>query len=129
MMFLLPILAAAAAPALDCENAFAQQEMNRCAAIEFEQADKELNRQWKITAAVMKKRDADYGDAFNDGRPGYFQTLLDSQRAWLQYRDRQCANEGYLFRGGTMEPLMVGTCKTRLTKLRSEELHELESAE
>ena len=129
MMFLLPILAAAAAPALDCENALAQQEMNRCAAIEFEQADEELNRQWKITAAVMKQRDADYGDAFDDGRPGYFHTLLDSQRAWLQYRDRQCANEGYQFRGGTMEPLLVGTCKTRLTRLRSEELHELESVE
>ncbi len=129
MMFLLPILAAAAAPALDCENAFAQQEMNRCAAIEYQQADEALNRQWKIIAAVMKKRDADFGDAFDDGRPGYFQTLLDSQRAWLQYRDKHCASEGYLFRGGSMEPLIVSTCKTRLTGLRTAELHELESVE
>lgn len=129
MMFLLPILAAGAATALDCENAVTQQDMNRCAGLEYEQADGALNAQWKKTAQVMKQRDADHGDAFDDGRDGYFQTLLDSQRAWLQYRDKHCKNEGYLFRGGSMEPLMVSTCKTRLTKLRTGELRELESVE
>lgn len=129
MMFLLPILAAGAASGLDCENAITQLDMNRCAGIEYQQADDALNAQWKATAQIMKRRDAEFGKAFDEGREGYFQTLLDSQRAWLQYRDKHCANEGYLFRGGSMEPLMVSTCKTRLTRLRTEELRELESVE
>lgn len=129
MMLLLPVLAAGAATGLDCENAVTQQDMNRCAAIEYERSDDALNDQWKKTSQVMKRRDSEHGEAFGDGRDGYFLTLLDSQRAWLQYRDKHCANEGYLFRGGSMEPLMVSTCKTRLTRLRTEELRELESVE
>ena len=127
-MIVLPVLLMAAEPAdspPDCEDPQYQQLMNICAAKEFEEADKALNEQWKKTAAVMKQWDAD--GAIDDGRPGYFATLLDGQRAWLAYRDKHCLSEGYLFRGGSMEPFMLSTCKTRLTKLRIDELRELES--
>ncbi len=117
-------------PGIDCaSDALAQQPMNYCAAREFEAADKALNAQWARTAARMKAFDADYGGAYNDGRPGFYETLLAAQRAWLAYRDGQCTSEGYQFRGGSMEPFMVATCRTRLTKLRTEELRELESVE
>ena len=126
MIALLLLVAAAPAeqPQWNCEDPIAQQEMNYCAHQEYLAADESLNAHWEETAAVMRARDeAGYGA--EDGRPGYFETMLEAQRAWLKYRDAQCRSEGYLFRGGSMEPLMVSTCKTHLTKLRTQELREL----
>ena len=101
-----------------------QQEMNYCAAMDFEAADAALNAQWKITAAATREMDEEI-DREWDKQPGYYETLLAAQRAWLVYRDGQCASEGYLFRGGTMEPFMVGMCKARLTRARTAELRDL----
>ena len=121
---MLPLILAASPPAepqWNCEKPVAQQEMNYCAGQDYEKADAALNAQWKKTAAEMKQRDADL-DRTYDKRPGYFDTLLQAQRAWLKYRDAHCASEGYLFRGGSMEPLMVSTCKTALTEERTKQL-------
>jgi uncharacterized protein YecT (DUF1311 family) len=134
MMLLVPLLMAAAQPEgaarseIDCAlDSLPQQHMNYCAAQDFHAADAALNAQWTLTANSMKRIDAEY--PANDGRPGYFDTLLAAQRAWLAYRDGQCQSEGYTFRGGSMEPFMVATCRTRLTKQRTEELRALESEE
>ncbi len=119
-MLFLPLLLAGE-PQWNCDDPVAQQEMNWCAEKEYDRADMALNAQWKKTAAAMKERDAQWNSSF-DTRPGYFDTLLAAQRAWLQYRDAHCTSEGYFFRGGSMEPLMVSTCKTRLTEQRTEQL-------
>lgn len=130
-MILLPILAMAAQagaadppnPAWNCADPVQQQEMNWCAAQEFDAADAELNAQWPVTAAKMKEIDQ-AGDA-NDGRPGYFAQLLAAQRAWLKYRDEHCATQGYLARGGSLEPLLVANCRTALTQERTRQLYDL----
>jgi uncharacterized protein YecT (DUF1311 family) len=112
----------------DCDSPLVQQEMNWCAAQDYQAADAELNAQWAITAAAMKARDADfaaYGSDEYDKREGYFATLLEGQRGWLRYRDGQCAIEGYSACGGSMEPMLVSGCKTRLTRQRTAELREL----
>ncbi|KPL67352.1 hypothetical protein SZ64_04080 [Erythrobacter sp. SG61-1L] len=134
MIALLPLLMMAAQPVeaeepqIDCtSDSLPQQHLNYCAAQDFHAADAALNAQWKIIADRLKRQDADYPP--DDGRPGYFDSLLKAQRAWLDYRDAQCQSEGFTFRGGSMEPFMVATCRTRLTKQRTEELRELESAE
>jgi len=103
-----------------------QIEMNICAHRDFLIADAELNEQWSVTRAAMRDRDAsraEYPDG--DDRPGYFETLLEAQRAWLNYRDAHCRSEGYYARGGSLEPLLVSTCKTALTKTRTNQLREL----
>jgi len=110
-----------AAPQWNCADPGPQQEMNYCAAQDFNKADGALNAQWKKTAAEMKRRDAEW-DAAYDKRPGYFATLLDAQRAWIKYRDAHCTTSGYLFRGGSMESFMVSTCKTGLTNDRTQQL-------
>ena len=119
----LPVMAAASPPNPDwnCDDPIAQQEMNWCAAQDFRKADDALNEQWKLTADAMKERDLNV-DRTYDKRPGHFDTLLAAQRAWLTYRDQHCASEGYLFRGGSMEPLLVGTCKAKLTRNRTQQL-------
>ncbi|OCC24824.1 hypothetical protein MB02_04995 [Croceicoccus estronivorus] len=108
-------------PGWNCDDPVAQQEMNWCAAQEYVKADGELNAQWAITAADMKAKDKNL-DRTYDERPGYFETLLSAQRAWIAYRDAHCASEGFWARGGSLEPLLVSTCKTKLTQERTQQL-------
>jgi len=108
----------------NCVDPQAQQEMNWCAAQDFHKADAALNAQWKLTANEMKGRDTRDGKP-SDGRPGHMATLLAGQRAWLKFRDAQCDLEGFLFRGGSMEPLLVATCRTELTEARTKQLKDL----
>lgn len=128
LVLLLAAGAASAAPADRCAEPITQLDMNECAALDYAEADAALNAQWAITAEVMHERDRELDRTYDD-RPGYFETLLAAQRAWLTYRDQHCASEGFLFRGGSMEPLIVSTCKTSLTQDRTSQLADLESAE
>lgn len=130
MIFALIVAAAVAdsPPGWNCANPSAQQEMNWCAAQDFHKADGAMNAQWKLTTAEMKRRDKRDGKP-TDGRPGHSATLLAAQRAWLKYRDAHCDLQGYLFRGGSMEPLMVATCRTALTETRTRELLEFVEVE
>ena len=116
--------ASATEPALDCDNAQTQTEMNICAAEEFAASDAELNAQWELTAAAMKALDAET-DRETDKQPGHFETLLEGQRAWLKFRDAQCLAESFKARGGSMQPLLVSQCKTYMTELRIEQLRDL----
>lgn len=109
-------------PDWDCDEPITQQKMNWCAHQDFLVADAEMNAQWKLTASQLKDLDKAYGDATNGGHLGYFETLLEGQRAWLKYRDAHCASHGKLISGGSLEPLIINRCKPRLTNLRSTEL-------
>jgi uncharacterized protein YecT (DUF1311 family) len=109
----------------DCANAVTQTDMTRCAVQDWQQADAELNVQWEQTAAHMRQRDAMY-DHSHDNRPGFFDQLLASQRAWLTFRDAHCATEGYVARGGTLEPMLVAQCNAELTRQRTRQLRLIE---
>lgn len=117
-------LAVAGEPQVDCDNAMTQADMNICSYRDYQQADKELNAQWKITADVQKRNDRD-SRAVKDGRPGYFETLLAAQRAWLTFRDIHCRSEGYAMRGGSAEPLVTNGCRATLTRTRTAQLKDL----
>lgn len=121
---LLLLSAIAADPALDCENAMAQPDLNACAYRDYERADAAMNVQWKVTAAKMKEIDAGF-DRTYDKRPGYSETLLAAQRAWLTYRDNHCAGEGYAMRGGSAESMVISGCRAQLTEARTAQLKAL----
>ena len=122
---LLLIAQAGAAEAVDeCVDPQAQQTMNMCAARDFEAADAALNEQWELTAAAMKEADAELDRAY-DEQPGYYETLLEGQRAWLKFRDAQCLMESFEARGGSMQPMLHAFCMTYLTELRTQQLRVL----
>jgi uncharacterized protein YecT (DUF1311 family) len=121
---LLTLAAAAQDRAVDCDNAMAQPDLNACAYQEYERADAALNAQWKLTVAAMKEQDRGF-DRTYDKRPGYYDTLLAAQRAWLTYRDQHCAVEGYTMRGGSAEPMVISGCLAQLTQARTAELKSL----
>lgn len=125
MIFALLLMAGAPSdPGWNCDEPQVQQEMNWCAGQEYKRADEALNAQWSETAAVLKRRDAER-DAAHDQGAGFFETLLKAQRAWIAYRDAHCMSEGFAFRGGSMEPLIVATCKASLTDMRTGQLKDL----
>lgn len=126
----LPLLLQSASlpnPEWDCDDPQVQQAMNWCAGQDYDAADAAMNAQWRITREAMKVRDADFARyrSDHDQRPGWFASLLEAQRAWIRYRDAHCALEGYEARGGSLEPLLVLTCKTQVTRLRTDQLRVL----
>ena len=125
---LVPLLLQSAPPdpAWNCEAPRVQQEMNWCAGQDFAAADAAMNAQWRLTREAMKARDTAFAaQGGADRRKGWSASLLEAQRGWLRFRDAQCALEGYGARGGSLEPLLVASCKARLTRARTGELKAL----
>ena len=122
------LLLMAAAPALNCKDPQAQLEMNMCAQRDFERADTELNAQWRATAVGMRESDRGI-DRKYDREPGYFETLLAAQRAWITYRRQHCLGESFEARGGSLSPLLFSTCMSELTRERTKQLKALVEVE
>jgi uncharacterized protein YecT (DUF1311 family) len=118
------VILLAAAAAASCSNPQTQAEMTRCAATAHQAADAEMTRQWKLRYAAMKRRDAQ--DTSRGGGFGYAAALLESQRAWLKFRDTQCVIEGAEFIGGSARPMAQAQCKARLTRQRTAQLQSLD---
>lgn len=108
-------------PKIDCAKAEAQTDLNICAALDFDTADKALNAQYKKTRAAMVAIDAD----LDNDMKGAEKALVKAQRAWVDYRDGECEAQGFQARGGSMEPMLVSGCKADLTKKRTKELKDL----
>ena len=113
---LMMITPAFADDALNCKDPQDQNSMTQCAALDFEKADKELNKIWpKI------KSDAQGNDQ-GTGKTEYVEALLASQRTWLGYLEAQCKWQGFDMHGGSGEPMLYYGCKARLTSERIKEL-------
>jgi uncharacterized protein YecT (DUF1311 family) len=107
----------------DCSKAdtLPQQGMNYCAAQDYKSADDELNALWPKVRAYASQIDSQQDKRLK----GAADALLNGQRGWIKYRDGQCELEGFYARGGSLEPLLVATCKAQLTRARIEELQKI----
>ena len=109
------------APDVDCANAMTQMEMPFCAEQDWIAADAALNDAWAPAMARMRELDEDQPEDLK----GAAEALRAAQRAWVGYRDLACTAEGYQERGGSMEPMVIYSCRARLTEARTEELQAL----
>jgi uncharacterized protein YecT (DUF1311 family) len=120
MEFMIAYLAALlAVQPPDCGNATTQHAMNQCAAREANEADADLNFIYPQVLAHFQRLDRD-----GDTQAGV-QRLRAAQRAWVAFRDAECALAGYEALGGSLEPLLVSGCEAELTKRRSAELRQM----
>ena len=87
-----------------------QIDANFCAKENWEIADRELNRLWKI----VKPR----ADARGTGR-----ALLNQQRDWLKRRDAKCEPE--LNSGGSADAMFYWNCMEEETVARNQQLRAL----
>lgn len=91
-----------------CARAKNQNEMNRCAAEQYQKADAELNRVYQQTLAKLP---ADHQEK-----------VKEAQRAWIPFRDAHCESESFTFNGGSMQPLIRANCLEATTRARTEQL-------
>lgn len=103
---------ARSAGSLDCDNAVTTVDMKQCAQNEYDKADKELNDAYKKVMAAVKA----------SGNPKAKDKLVAAQRAWIDFRDKDCAFEASVFEGGTMYGLIYTSCLTDHTEKRTKEL-------
>lgn len=78
-----------------------QAQMAECATERADAADAELNQLYK---ELMSQQAADSK-----------QQLRDAQKAWIVFRDKQCAWEADQFKGGSMRSMIYSDCLRRLT--------------
>ncbi|MEO1703506.1 MAG: lysozyme inhibitor LprI family protein [Pseudomonadota bacterium] len=107
----------------DCSDAgnLPQQGMNYCAYQDWQTADRALNALWPEVKRWAKATD----EQVREWRPEIANAeadLLKAQRAWIDYRDGHCENEGMKVAGGSLQPLLIYSCKAAMTRNRNEEL-------
>lgn len=92
----------------DCGGAGSQYDLDVCAGQQYSAADKALN----ATYAALMHKISHAGQA----------SLQAAQRAWLDYRDKQCTFNLLGRSDGSAYPMVLANCKTRLTEQQTEQL-------
>jgi len=97
-------------PTQDCNRANTQFDLDQCAQANFESADRKLN---EVYRAAMDAAGDDASRA----------QLRDSERTWIQFRDRDCARQvGPREGGGSIWPMNLANCLEEKTAQRIREL-------
>jgi uncharacterized protein YecT (DUF1311 family) len=104
------LAAGAQAQVIKCDQASTQTDMNLCADQAYRQSDAELNAAYKeVTARLKDSKDA-------------ATRLQAAQKAWLFFRDAECAFSSTGVTGGSAYPMVLSQCLDKLTKARTKEL-------
>ncbi|MER8750272.1 lysozyme inhibitor LprI family protein [Mesorhizobium sp. M1050] len=106
---ILVLAGASAARAQECDRSDdSQQMMNICAGEDYQEADARLNKAYQD---LISADDADSK-----------RLLQVAQRAWIAFRDAECAHSTAASAGGSIHPMEVSQCLARLTNDRIEQL-------
>lgn len=92
----------------NCDDPQNQSEMNICAGIAYQNADRQLNQ---VYQQLLPKLPASRK-----------QKLITAQQAWIKFRDSSCDFERSAFEGGSMAPMIYGSCLATVTEQRTKDL-------
>jgi uncharacterized protein YecT (DUF1311 family) len=92
----------------NCNNPQTQSEMNICASIAYQNADRKLNQVYR---QLLPKLSASRK-----------QKLISAQQAWIKFRDSSCEFERSAYEGGSIAPMIYGFCLADVTEQRSKDL-------
>ncbi|OYU17724.1 MAG: hypothetical protein CFE34_14200 [Rhodobacteraceae bacterium PARR1] len=109
---------AAGAQSRNCSDPQNQMEMNFCAKQDWQDQDARLNAEYKRAMTRAKAFDAEA----SAGLGGAAAALKTAQRAWIPFRDGNCAAEAFTMKGGSAEPLVYFGCMAAMTATRADEL-------
>lgn len=115
------------ASASECDNG-ADSEMAACWSQAYARADTELNKIWPEALKSAKEADTAFSPTQRLAHPSAEPDLLASQRAWLKYRDTQCAVEADYAQGGSLQGIIASECSTELTRERVKKLQDIAAA-
>ncbi|MBB3945950.1 uncharacterized protein YecT (DUF1311 family) [Rhizobium skierniewicense] len=105
----------------NCAEPSTQSDMNACADLDYEKADKDLNAAYQ----QVRKKMSDWDKSAEDDTKGAVDALVVAQRAWVSFRDANCESFGFQARGGSMEPMLVSSCLADMSTKRAEDLRAL----
>lgn len=91
-----------------CPDGYTQRDMNACAADAWALADSILNDTYQQVIRTLG--------------PERVGPLRAAQRAWIRFRDAECAFQASRFGGGSMAPMTEALCRAALTHRRTEDL-------
>jgi uncharacterized protein YecT (DUF1311 family) len=92
----------------NCNNPQTQSEMNICASIAYQNADRKLNQVYR---QLLPKLSASRK-----------QKLISAQQAWIKFRDSSCEFERSAYEGGSLAPMIYGFCLANVTEQRAKDL-------
>lgn len=116
--FLLAALTAIDAQAGDaCDNVVTTLDINKCAQADHQKSDKRLNVAYKDALKRIESRLENLQQ-----RKDTKQGLVDAQRLWVQFRDKDCGAVYDLWRDGTIRGAMYWGCMTAHTESRTKDL-------
>lgn len=92
----------------NCNNPQTQSEMNICASIAYQNADRKLNQVYR---QLLPKLSASRK-----------QKLISAQQAWIKFRDSSCEFERSAYEGGSLAPMIYGFCLADVTEQRTKDL-------
>ncbi|MFF7057875.1 lysozyme inhibitor LprI family protein [Achromobacter spanius] len=95
---------------INCGNAATQTDMNLCADQAYRKSDADLNEAYRT---VMKRLKDDATKTTQ---------LQSAQKAWLFFRDAECAFSSSGTTGGSVYPMVLSQCLDTLTQARTKEL-------
>ena len=91
-----------------------------CLVVATEAWDGVLNEAWPRVRDKAKQADAEDKGANGANLAG----LLTAQRAWITYRDAECAYAYQRFSGGTIRSVMAASCQFEITAGRAMEFRD-----
>ncbi len=100
----------AQAQVLKCDQSSTQTDMNLCADQAYRKSDADLNAAYQEATTRLK----DDKDAAT--------RLQAAQKAWLFFRDAECAFSAAGATGGSAYPMVLSTCLDALTQARTKQL-------
>ncbi|MGO2243390.1 MAG: lysozyme inhibitor LprI family protein [Halomonas sp.] len=100
-----------------CDSATTQAELTECSAQAYQAADDKLNEAYQELVGQLNSN----ADAL--------EKLRTTQRAWIGFRDAECAFESSAVEGGSAQPMIQNTCLETLTETRTNQLREHASCE
>jgi uncharacterized protein YecT (DUF1311 family) len=115
--FILTAMIALQAHAEDlCGKAMTTVEINKCGQANHQKSDKKLNAAYQ--AALHHIEGLDDPQQRKDTKQG----LIEAQRLWVQFRDKDCGAIYDLWRDGTIRGAMYWGCMTGHTETRTKDL-------
>lgn len=95
-----------------CANADSQAAINECMSNVYKKADISLNIVYKQASSRLKNNTEQHSK------------LVEAQRAWLKFRDAECAFSTGSAGTGSASSMISMTCLTSLTEQRTKQLHD-----
>jgi uncharacterized protein YecT (DUF1311 family) len=92
----------------DCRKAKTTPELTYCSRLDYETADKRLNRVYQRVVSNVRGERKNF--------------LVNAQLAWIKFRDNNCNFETYLSRGGREYNIYRNICLQELTERRTKDL-------